>query len=249
MSIFIKSEEEISGIRRAGEILALSFEKIEPYLKQKITTKEISHIIEDFILSHNARPAFKGYRGFPAPVCISVNEEVVHGIPNQRRLKDGDIVGIDIGVEKNGFFADAARTFGIEKIEPETKKLLEVTEKALYLGIEAAKERNRVSDISHTIQSFVESSGFSIVEQLTGHGVGLRLHEEPMIPNFGPPHKGAKLASGMTLAIEPMVNMGRKEVKTLKDGWTVITTDGLPSAHFEHTILVNKGSPTILTRS
>ncbi len=249
MSIFIKSEKEIAGIRKAGEILALSLERIEPYLREGITTKEISDIIEDFIRSHNARPVFKGYRGFPAPVCISVNEVVVHGIPDNRRLKEGDIVGIDIGVEKNGFIADAARTFGIGELKPEVRRLLEVTEKALYRGIEAAKEGNRVSDISHAIQSCVESAGFSIVEELTGHGVGLRLHEEPMIPNFGPPHRGARLVSGMTLAIEPMVNMGGKEVKTLKDGWTVVTRDGLPSAHFEHTVLVDKDSPVILTRS
>lgn len=249
MSIFIKSKEEIVGIKRAGEILALSLEKIEPYLREGITTKEISDIIEDFIRSHNARPVFKGYRGFPAPVCISVNEAVVHGIPNQKRLKKGDIVGIDVGVEKDEFIADGARTFGIGELKPEVKRLLEATEKALYLGIAAAREGNRVSDISYAIQSYIESVGFSIVEELTGHGVGLRLHEDPMIPNFGPPHKGVRLVSGMTLAIEPMVNMGGKEVKTLKDGWTVVTKDGLPSAHFEHTILVNKDSPVILTRS
>lgn len=249
MSIFIKSKEEISGVRKAGKIAALSFEKVESYLREGITTEEISNMVEDSIRSHNARAAFKGYRGFPAPVCISINEEVVHGIPNQRKLKNGDIVGIDIGVEKDGLFADTAKTFGIGEIKPEVKRLLEVTEKALYSGIEIAKEGNRVSDISYVIQSYVESAGFSIVEELTGHGVGLRLHEEPQIPNFGPPHKGARLVSGMILAIEPMVNMGGKEVKILKDGWTVVTVDSLPSAHFEHTVLVDKDSPVILTRS
>lgn len=213
-----------------------------------VTTKEIELMADQKIRSAGGVPAFKGYRGFPASICTSVNEEVVHGIPSSRKLAEGDIVSIDIGVYMDGFYGDAAVTIPIGRNDRETTQLLRVTEEALYKGIEKAIEGNRISDISHGIQKHVEKHGFSVVRLFVGHGIGRELHEAPQIPNYGSPGHGPKLKKGMTLAIEPMVNAGTDEVEVLEDGWTAITRDGKKSAHFEHTILVTSNTPKILTK-
>ena len=217
-----------------------------------VTTKELDQIAEDYILSNNALAAFKGYsqggaKGFPAALCTSVDDEIVHGIPGSRVLKNGEIISIDVGVDKNGYFGDAALTVPVGDISIEKKLLLEITEKSLYIGIEEAICDNKVHDISGAIQEYVESHGFSVVRELCGHGVGKFLHEDPSIPNYGKKGTGAKLKNYMTIAIEPMVNAGDYYVKTASDGWTVLTADGKPSAHFEHTILILNDKPEILT--
>lgn len=248
MSIYIKSEKEIRGIRIAGKIVGLTLNYIKDQIKPEISLSEIENLCADYIIKHNAQPAFKGYHGFPGAVCISINEEVVHGIPNGRRIKSGDIVKIDVGIYKNGLYADGARTFAIGEVSQKIKKLLDVTEKALYLGIDKARAGKHLGDVSSTIQNFVEANGFSVVRELSGHGVGIELHEEPMVPNFGVPATGITLKKGMTLAIEPMVNIGTSEVLTKSNNWTVITKDSQPSAHFEHTILITDNEPEILTK-
>lgn len=250
--ILIKSKKEIDYIRESCRIVAETLQILKANVRVGITTLELDRIAEDYILSNNAKPAFKGYSqggapDFPGSICASVNEEVVHGIPGSRTLKDGDLISIDIGVLKNGYFGDAALSVGVGNISDDTKKLMEVTERSLYLGVEQAVEGNRVHDISFAVQQYVESNGFSIVRDLCGHGVGKYLHEEPSIPNFGRKGTGAKLKNGMTLAIEPMVNFGKYDVVTAKDKWTILTADGFPSAHFEHTILINNNKPEILT--
>ncbi len=250
--IIIKTKKEIDFIRESCLIVAETLQLVKKSVRVGITTKELDLIAEDYILTKNAKPAFKGYsqgdgNPFPATICSSRNCEVVHGIPSKTTLNDGDIISIDVGVNKNGFFGDAALTVAVGNISPEVQKLMDVTEKSLYRGIDEAIENRRLHNISNAIQSFVEENGFSIVRELTGHGVGKRLHEDPSIPNYGKRDSGPKLKSGMTLAIEPMVNMGKKEVVVGYDGWTVLTKDGLPSAHFEHTILVTNGKPEILT--
>lgn len=248
MSIYLKSEDEIKGIRAAARIVAMTLDYIKDYLTVGRTLSEIEKLCADFIIKNNGIPAFKGYHGFPANVCISINEEVVHGIPNGRKIKLGDLVKIDVGVIKDGFYADAAKTFAIGEVSPDIKRLLTVTEKALYLGISEARAGNRLGDISSAIQQYVEANGFSVVRELSGHGVGIELHEEPLIPNFGAPAQGIILKKGMTLAIEPMVNMGTYQVYTKENNWTVVTKDGKPSAHFEHTILITDHDPEILTQ-
>lgn len=250
--IIIKTKKEIDFIRESCFIVAETLQLVKKSVRVGITTKELDLIAEDYILTKNAKPAFKGYsqgdgNPFPATICSSRNCEVVHGIPSKTTLNDGDIISIDVGVNKNGFFGDAALTVAVGNISPVVQKLMDVTEKSLYLGIDEAIENRRLHNISNAIQSFVEENGFSIVRELTGHGVGKRLHEDPSIPNYGKRDSGPKLKNGMTLAIEPMVNMGKKEVVVGYDGWTVLTKDGLPSAHFEHTILVTNGKPEILT--
>uniref|UniRef100_A0A7C6EGG0 Methionine aminopeptidase n=1 Tax=candidate division WOR-3 bacterium TaxID=2052148 RepID=A0A7C6EGG0_UNCW3 len=247
MSIFIKSEKEISRIRRAGKIVAKTLKLIENEIVEGKSLLQLEKFCVQIIESEQGKPAFLGYRGFPGAVCISVNDEVVHGIPNGRRLKNGEIVKIDIGVYKDGVYADAAKTFPVGELPDETRRLLKVTEKALFLGIAQARAGNRISDISHQIQNYVEAQGFSVIRELGGHGVGIQLHEEPMVPNFGPPGKGSKLVPGMTLAIEPMVSLGSSRVFTDKNGWTIKTKDGKPAAHFEHTVLVTDSEPEILT--
>jgi methionyl aminopeptidase len=229
-------------------IVAKTLDYLKDMVKPGITTMEIEHLADDYIKSNRAIPAFKGYRGFPATICASVNNEVIHGIPSERVLEEGDIIGIDLGAYKDGFYGDAASTFPVGKIPPDVEKLLRVTEEALYRGIENAREDSRVSDISHAIQEHVESNGFSVVRAFVGHGIGRNLHEEPQIPNFGLPGRGPRLRSGMTLAIEPMVNQGGHEVVVLEDGWTTVTMDGKLSAHFEHTVLVTPDKPRILTK-
>jgi methionyl aminopeptidase len=226
---------------------------VKSNVRPGITTGELNQIAEDYILSNNGRAAFKGYSqggpsiNFPAALCTSVDDEVVHGIPGSRVLKVGEIISIDVGVEKNGYYGDAALTVPVGIISEEKQKLLEVTEKSLHIGINNALKSNRVHDISSAIQEYVEANGFSVVRELCGHGVGKFLHEEPSVPNFGKKGSGPKLKDGMTIAIEPMVNLGRERVKTDLDGWTVRTLDGMPSAHFEHTIVISGDTPEILT--
>ena len=250
--ILIKSKKEIDYIRESCRIVAETLQLLKSNVKPGITTLELDKIAEDYIRSNNAMPAFKGYSqgnapGFPGSVCASVDDEVVHGIPGSRILKDGEIVSVDIGVLKNGFFGDAALTVAVGNISDEKKKLMDVTERSLQLGIEQAIAGNKVHDISNAVQVYVEANGFSIVRDLCGHGVGKFLHEDPSIPNFGRKGTGPKLKNGMTIAIEPMVNAGKYDVITANDGWTILTADGSTSAHFEHTILINNNSPEILT--
>ena len=245
--VIIKSPREIEQLKRSSAMVAEVFEKLKGMIVPGITTQELDQAAEEYILSKGGRPAFKGYRGFPATLCISINDEVVHGIPGQRRLKEGDIVSLDVGVNYIGYFGDAAVTLPVGEIDPEAKRLLEVTKKALYIGIEKAKAGNRLFDISYAIQSWVESHGFSVVRDFVGHGIGKELHEEPQIPNFGTPHQGPRLEKGMVFALEPMVNEGTHEVRVLSDGWTVVTADGKRSAHFEHTIAIADDGAEILS--
>ncbi len=245
--IIIKSVREIEQLKRSNAIVAEVFEKLRGMILPGVTTKELDQVAEDYIRSKGARPAFKGYRGFPASLCTSVNEEVVHGIPGQRQLKEGDIIGLDVGVNYQGYFGDAAITFPVGEVDAEAKRLLEVTEKALYIGIEEAKAGNRLFDISYAIQRWVESHGFSVVRDFVGHGIGKELHEDPQVPNFGTPHQGPRLEKGMVFSLEPMVNAGTYEVRVLSDGWTVVTADGKRSAHFEHTIAITDGGVKILS--
>jgi len=250
--IYIKTQKEIDFIRESCRIVAETLRLAKSNVRVGVTTNELDRIAEDYIRSNDAIPAFKGYSqgglpGFPGSICTSINDAVVHGIPGQTKLEEGDIISLDVGVLKNNYYGDAALTVAVGNISDEKKLLLEVTEKSLQLGIEQAKSGNRVHDISAAVQDYVEQNGFSIVRDLCGHGVGKFLHEDPAVPNFGKIGTGAKLKKGMTIAIEPMVNAGRYEVITSPDGWTVMTADASPSAHFEHTILILDNSPEILT--
>lgn len=245
--ITVKSKRELSLMRRAGAVVAAAHELMRESVKPGVTTKELDRIAEDYIVKQGAVPAFKGFYGFPASICASINEEVVHGIPGSRTLQEGDIISIDIGAQIDGFFGDAAKTYAVGKVDDKTLHLIKITEESLDKGIEMACVGNRLSDISYAVQTHAESNGFSVVRDYVGHGIGEKMHEEPQVPNFGSPGKGPRLASGMTLAIEPMINMGTYEVKTLKDGWTVVTVDFKPSAHFEHTVAVTEKGPEILT--
>lgn len=246
--IILRSNEEIDEIRSAGRIVALTLAKLKKHAKAGVSTKELDAIAEDEINSRGGHAAFKNYKGYPATICASINEGVVHGIPSDRRLADGDILSLDAGVRYNNFFADAAITVGIGDISDTAKKLMKVTEDALYCGIENARPGKRLSDISASVQLHVESNGFSVVRAFVGHGIGEKIHEEPEIPNFGTPGKGIRLEPGMILAIEPMVNEGGFEVEVLEDGWTAVTKDKTLSAHFEHTIAVRDGGAEILTK-
>ncbi|BDG34222.1 type I methionyl aminopeptidase [Parageobacillus sp. VR-IP] len=245
--IICKTPREIEIMREAGKIVALTRKELEKHIRPGITTKELDAIAEDVIRQYGAIPSFKGYNGFPGSICTSVNEELVHGIPGNRVLKEGDIISIDVGAQYNGYHADSAWTYPVGEIAEETKKLLEVTEKSLYIGLEEAKPGARLSNISHAIQTYVESHHFSIVREYVGHGIGQDLHEDPQIPHYGPPNKGPRLKPGMTLCIEPMVNAGSRYVKTLADNWTVVTVDGKMCAHFEHTIAITENGYEILT--
>lgn len=245
--IVLKSDRELNYMRDAGRIVAEAHRELEKAVQVGITTKELDQIAEDYITSQGARPAFKGYHGFPASICASINEEVVHGIPGLRRLKSGDIISIDIGAVINGYFGDAAATLPVGEVTEDVAKLLSVTKQSLMEGIKKAIKGNRLTDISHAIQTCVESNSFSVVRDYVGHGIGSQMHEEPQVPNFGKPGRGPRLKPGMTLAIEPMVNMGTYEVETLEDNWTVVTRDKSYSAHFEHTIAVTEDGPEILT--
>lgn len=244
----LKSRREIALIRESGRIVArallLAYQRARPGM----TTSELNAILEKFIISQGGKPAFKGFRGFPASACISLNEEVVHGIPGSRLLKEGDLVSVDIGVEKNGYFGDGAVTFGIGCLSPQARDLVETCQQALSAGIDRARVGARLSDISHAVQSLTESRGFSVVRDLVGHGIGKQMHEEPQVANFGPPGKGPRLQSGMVLAIEPMITAGHHAVATLEDNWTVVTTDGSLAAHCEHTVAITEDGPLIMTR-
>lgn len=243
-----KSSREIELMRIAGRIVALAHRAVSKAVKPGVTTKQLDELVEKVIRDEGAIPSFLNYSGYPASACISINEEVVHGIPSPHRvLKSGDIVSIDIGAVYKGYHGDSAWTYACGEISAEAKKLLEGTEASLFAGLEYAKANNRLSDISHHIQKKAESLGYSVVREFVGHGVGKQLHEDPQIPNYGLPNRGVLLKPGMTLAIEPMINLGNKEVKVLKDGWTTITTDKSLSAHFEHSILITKDGYEILT--
>ena len=224
-----------------------AFRAVEEAIVPDVATETLDRVTEEVIRSRGGTPAFKGYRGFPASVCTSIDSEVVHGIPGKRRVREGEIISLDIGVVLNSFYSDAAKTYAVGEVSDEKKTLMETTLQSLHRGIKKAREGNRLTDISHAVQSCVEDKGYSVVRALVGHGIGKQLHEEPQIPNFGPPHRGPKLQAGMVFAIEPMINLGSSEVVFSDDGWTVTTSDGKPSAHFEHTILVTKGKPEILT--
>ena len=245
--IELKSEREIRIIKENGRIVALTLNYLKEKIKPGIKTIELDKLAEEFIIKNKAIPAFKGYRGYPGNICTSINNEVVHGIPGERVLKEGEIISVDIGVLKDGFYADGAWTFPVGEISNQNKRLLKVTLKSLEAGISQAQVGNRLGDISSTVQSEAERNGYSVVRDLTGHGIGRHMHEDPPIPNFGSPGSGLLLKEGMVLAIEPMVNAGGYEIKTLEDNWTVVTLDGSFSAHFEHTIAITNNGPEILT--
>ncbi|WP_312473803.1 type I methionyl aminopeptidase [Neobacillus sp.] len=246
--IICKTPEQLEIMREAGRIVALTHQELKKHLTPGITTKELDLLAEEFILAQNAIPSFKGYNGFRGSICTSVNEVLVHGIPGSRVLNEGDVISIDIGAQFNGYHGDSAWTYAIGKIDENSQRLLDVTEESLYQGLNEAKPGERLSNISHAIQKYVEANGFSVVREYVGHGVGQDLHEEPNIPHFGPPNKGPELKPGMVLAIEPMVNAGSRYVKTLADDWTVVTVDGKRSAHFEHTIAITETGFEILTK-
>ena len=243
----IKSKEDLKMLKKSGEILAEIMQRLKEAVKVGISTHEIDQLAEELARRKNVLPAFKGYRGFPANICTSINEEVVHGIPNEKRLKEGDIISLDLGINYKGYFSDAAITLGLGRIDSRTEKLIDITRNALAQGIKQARINNYLSDISYAIQNYVEGHGFSVVRQFVGHGIGRSLHENPEIPNFGIPHQGELLKSGMVFAIEPMVNMGTWECEILENGWTAVTKDGMPSAHFEHTVAITNNGPEILT--
>jgi len=245
--VFIKTEDEIKLMREGAEILSQTFGFIKNFIKPGVTTMTIDKEAENFIIKHGAIPSFKGYQNYPATLCISVNNQVVHGIPSNYAIRNGDIVSVDCGVYYKGYHSDMAYTFVVGEVPPILQKLVSVTKEALYLGISKIKEGLRLGDLGYTIQTYVESHGFSVVRDLVGHGIGCSLHEAPQVPNYGTKNKGLILKEGMTLAVEPMVNMGKKNVFIGQDGWTVFTKDGLPSAHFEHTLVVRKNKAEILT--
>ena len=247
--ILLKNTEDLRLLQRANIMVADTLDELRSHIRPGITTAELDRIAEDFIRGNKGVPAFKGYRGFPATLCISINEEVVHGIPGKRALKKGDIVSLDIGVLLEGYYGDAAITVGVGAISAEAERLMRVTEESLYLGIEKALEGNRLSDVSIAVQTHVEAAGFSVVRDFVGHGIGRNLHEDPQIPNFYTPAAyNPRLKPGMVFALEPMVNQGTYKVKILEDGWTAVTRDEKLSAHFEHTIAVTSNGPFILSR-
>ncbi|WP_050182380.1 type I methionyl aminopeptidase [Domibacillus robiginosus] len=247
--IICKTPRELEIMKEAGRIVALTHQELQNHISPGISTMELDAVAEKFIRSMDATPSFKGYNGFSGSICASVNEELVHGIPGSRVLKEGDIISIDIGAYYKGYHGDSAWTYAVGRIAPETEKLLDVTEESLYIGLNEAKPGERLSNISHAIQTYVESNGFSIVREYVGHGVGQDLHEAPQIPHYGPPGRGPVLKPGMVLAIEPMVNAGHRYVKTLEDNWTVVTQDGKMCAHFEHTIAITETGFEILTKA
>ncbi|MEW6045707.1 MAG: type I methionyl aminopeptidase [Bacillota bacterium] len=245
--IVIKRPDEIRRMRAAGQIVGQLLLEIERRVRPGVTTRDLDRFAEEFIRARGGVPSFKGYRGYPASICTSVNEQVVHGIPAERRLREGDVLSVDVGVFLDGYHGDGARTFAVGEVDPEARRLLEVTERALLAGIEAARPGRRVSDIGHAVQQVVEAAGFSVVREFVGHGIGQQMHEDPQVPNFGPPGRGARLQPGMTLAIEPMVNEGVSDVTILEDNWTAVTVDGRRSAHFEHTVAITEDGPMVLT--
>jgi methionyl aminopeptidase len=246
--ISLKTPDQVAKIRESCIIVAETLEAVGRIIEPGITTSELDRWVVDFIKSRGAVPAFKGYRGFPANACVSVNEEVVHGIPGDRALLDGDIVSVDVGAKKNGYFGDGAATFPVGEISDEAQRLMEITELALMKGVERAVVGNHLGDVSHAIQNCVEGAGFSVVRDLVGHGIGIQMHEDPQVPNYGIVGFGPLLVEGMVLAIEPMVTAGGWEVQTLADNWTVVTKDGSLAAHFEHTVAICDEGVEILTQ-
>lgn len=249
----IRNNEEHNGMRESNRIACEVLDLIEKNVRPGVKTIELDRLAEEHIKAQGAIPAFKGYRQgnsspYPGSICASVNQEVVHGIPGERVLREGDILSVDVGVNKNGFFGDSARTFPVGTITPEIERLLKITREALFVGIAEARAGNRVHNISAAIQEYVESAGYNVVRELVGHGIGRSLHEEPAVPNFGKRGTGMKLVDGMVLAIEPMVNSGTFRVKGLRDGWTIVTADGKPSAHYEHSVIVRNGDAEILSK-
>ena len=245
--IIIKNHNEITLMKKAGRIVGETLLLLEKEVKPGVTTADLDKIAEEFITKHGAKPSFKGLYGFPSSLCISVNEQVIHGFPGAYVLKDGDIVSIDCGAFFDGFHGDAARTFPVGNISVDAQKLIDITKESFFQGIKFAKEGNKLTDISYGIQSYVEAAGFSVVRDFVGHGIGKKVHEDPNVPNFGKSGRGPKLLEGMVLAIEPMINAGTHKVKTLKDGWTVVTADSSLSAHYENTVAILSDGPEILT--
>jgi methionyl aminopeptidase len=246
--ITIKSDDEITFMAGAGRITAMALEAVEKAIKPGISTFVLDEIARDVILSNNAVPAFLNYNGYPKSICASINEEIVHGIPSKTRiLKEGDIVSIDVGAISNGYVGDMANTFPVGNISEEAQKLIEVTRKSFYGGLDMCRQGNRLFDISHAIQSIAEGNGFSVVREYVGHGIGTKMHEDPSVPNYGPPGKGVRLVKGLTIAIEPMINIGTYRTRLMPDNWTVKTADGKLSAHYEHTVAITDGQPRILT--
>ena len=246
--VYKRSENEIKMISKSCQIVADTIDMLTEFVVPGVLISDLDRKAENYITSRGARPAFKGYMGFPSTLCISIEDAVVHGIPGDVELKEGQIVGIDCGAELNGYYGDHAKTFSVGKISTEKKKLMKITEESLYKGIEKAVPGNFVGDIGYAVQTHAESNGFSVVRELVGHGIGESLHEEPQVPNYGNPNQGYKLHSGMCIAIEPMINLGGKEIYTAKDGWTILTADGKASAHFEHTIAILDDGPEILSK-
>ena len=244
----IRSDREIDMISKSCQIVADTIEMLTAYVVPGANLRDLDNKAEEYIISRGARPAFKGYMGFPSTLCISVDDAVVHGIPHDHSiLEEGQIVGIDCGAELNGYYGDHAKTFAVGNISNEKEKLMQITRESLYKGIEQAKPGNCIGDIGYAVQTHAESNGFSVVRELVGHGIGEKLHEEPQVPNYGVPSQGYQLHAGMCIAIEPMINLGSKEIFTADDGWTILTTDGLVSAHFEHTIAIKEDGPHILS--
>ncbi len=243
----IISDREISVLRRAGRITAAARALAGEMVRPGVTTKEIDHAVHDYIVSQGATPSFLNYCGYPASVCVSVNNTVIHGIPDSRVLREGDIVSVDVGAKWGGFHGDCAATYACGQISDEAQKLIDVTRQSFFEGVKFARQGYRISDIGHAVQSYAESHGFSVVRAFVGHGVGEEMHEEPEVPNYGKPGRGPRLIRGMVIAIEPMINAGTFEVRVLKDGWTTVTADGKLSAHYENTVLITDGEPEILT--
>lgn len=245
--IKIKTEQEIAYMYESAQIVSQTLGQIAKEIKPGITTLQLDKLAQEFIQDHGAEPAFLGLYGFPNTLCVSPNAQVVHGIPNNTPLQEGDILSVDCGAKKNGYYGDHAYTFAIGEVSPEVQKLLETTKKSLYEGIRACRVGNRISDIGNAIQVYCEAQGYGVVRDLVGHGIGKKMHEDPQVPNYGKKGRGKKILNGMTLAIEPMINMGTFRVRQLKDGWTILTADGLPSAHFEHDVAVVNGQPKLLS--
>ena len=245
--VYTRSEREINMISKSCQIVADTIEMLSEYVIAGASLIDLDNKAEEYIVSCGARPAFKGYMGFPSTLCISIDDAVVHGLPHEGYLREGQIVGIDCGAELNGYYGDHAKTFAVGEISDEKNNLMQITKESLYKGIEQAKPGNYVGDIGHAVQSHAESYGYSVVRELVGHGIGEKLHEEPQVPNYGNPNQGYKLHAGMCIAIEPMINLGSKEIYTAKDGWTIFTMDGQVSAHFEHTIAIKEDGPHILS--
>ncbi|WP_303851554.1 type I methionyl aminopeptidase [Seleniivibrio woodruffii] len=245
--VVIKSKSELDLMRISGSVVKEVLEKLEEFIKPGLTTLDIDKFAENIISSRDALPSFKGYRGYPASICASINEVVVHGIPSDRKIVEGDIISVDVGAYKNGFHGDAARTYAVGKISKEAEDLMRVTEESFFKGIEKAVDGGRLTDISHAVQVHCESHGYGVVRDFFGHGIGREMHEEPAIPNYGKPNRGLRLRAGMVLAVEPMVTAGHYSVRTLKDGWTAVTEDGSLAAHYENTVAITPNGPEILT--